>query len=56
LSKVTPNAWAQEGFLTLAQGGALADIYEPIAGLLLMGGMLFATAVVIFRRRGLNRS
>ncbi len=56
LSKVTPNAWAQEGFLTLAQGGAMADIYEPIAGLLLMGGILFAIAVVIFRRRGLNRS
>ena len=55
VSKVTPNAWAQEGFLTLAQGGTMADIYEPIVGLLLMGGILFAIAVVIFRRRGLNR-
>lgn len=56
LSKVTPNAWAQEGFLRLAQGGTMVDIYEPIAGLLLMGGILFAIAVVVFRRRGLNRS
>jgi ABC-2 type transport system permease protein len=53
LSKITPNAWGLEGFTTLALGGGLADILLPIAALLVMGAVLFAVAVLMFRRRGI---
>jgi ABC-2 type transport system permease protein len=53
LSKITPNAWALEGFTTLALGGRVADILLPIAALLVMGGVLFTIAVIIITRRGI---
>jgi len=55
LSKITPNAWGQDGFIALALGGALSDILPSIASLLVMGAVLFSIAVVLFRRRGLAR-
>ncbi len=53
LSKITPNAWALDGFTTLALGGGLADILLPVAALLVMGAVLFTVAVVIITRRGI---
>ena len=55
LSKITPNAWGLAGFTTLALGGTLGDILPSIGPLLVMGAILFAIAVVLFRRRGLGR-
>jgi ABC-2 type transport system permease protein len=37
VGKITPNAWAMDGFTTLARGGDLADLAPDIAALLLMG-------------------
>ncbi len=54
LSKITPNAWAQQGFATLARGGALAQVATPILGLLVMAVGLFTLAVLLFQRRGLT--
>lgn len=55
ITKITPNAWAQEGFLKLAEGGGLVDIVEYAGALVLMGVVLFSVAVTVFRRRGLTR-
>jgi ABC-2 type transport system permease protein len=56
IGKITPNAWAQEGFTILAGAGTLADVRGSIVGLVVMGSILFGVAVVVFRRRGLLRS
>jgi ABC-2 type transport system permease protein len=53
LSKITPNAWAIEGFTTLAAGGTLSDIGGVILALSLMAIVLFALAGTLFRRRPL---
>ncbi|HJS20664.1 MAG TPA: ABC transporter permease [Anaerolineales bacterium] len=53
LSKITPNAWGMEGFTTLALGGTLADLAEPIIALLIMGAMLFSISVMLFNRKGI---
>ncbi len=55
IGKITPNAWAQEGFAILAGAGTLADVRGTIVGLVVMGSILFGVAVVVFRRRGLMR-
>jgi ABC-2 type transport system permease protein len=55
IGKITPNAWAQEGFAILAGAGTLADIRGTIVGLAIMGSLLFGVAVLVFRRRGLVR-
>jgi ABC-2 type transport system permease protein len=55
LGKITPNAWAQEGFTILAGAGTLADVRGMIVGLVVMGSLLFSVAVIVFRRRGLMR-
>jgi ABC-2 type transport system permease protein len=52
-SRITPNAWGLDGFLTLASGGRAADVAIPVLALLAMGGGLFAIAVAIMRRRGI---
>lgn len=56
LSKVTPNAWGMDGFVTLALGGRLADIRTPVAALLAMGALLFSIAVLILNRRGIAQA
>lgn len=53
VSKITPNAWGLDGFTTLALGGTLPNLREPIAALLIMGSVLFAIAVVLFTRNGI---
>ena len=53
ISKITPNAWGLDGFTTLALGGTLKNLAEPIMALLIMGALLFGIAVVLFNRNGL---
>ena len=52
ISKITPNAWGLDGFTTLALGGSLNQILGPVAALVIMGAVLFTTAVVLINRRG----
>jgi ABC-2 type transport system permease protein len=52
VGKITPNAWAMDGFTTLARGGDLADLALDIAALLAMGAILLAISVVLFSRKG----
>jgi len=53
ISRITPNAWGLDGFSILALGGGLGLILKPIAGLLVMGVVLFAVSLVFFNRRGM---
>lgn len=53
VSKITPNAWGLDGFTTLALGGTLKNLTEPITALLIMGTVLFGIAVVLFARNGI---
>ena len=53
ISKITPNAWGLDGFTTLALGGTVSNLREPITALLIMGVVLFSVAVVLFNRQGL---
>jgi ABC-2 type transport system permease protein len=53
LSKITPNAWGLDGFTTLALGGRLPNLLEPITALLIMGLVLFGAAVLLFNRNGI---
>jgi ABC-2 type transport system permease protein len=53
VSKITPNAWGLDGFTTLALGGTLPNLVEPITALLIMGAVLFGVAVLIFNRNGI---
>jgi ABC-2 type transport system permease protein len=53
LSKITPNAWGLDGFTTLALGGTLKNLGQPIMALLIMGVILFAVSVVLFSRKGI---
>ena len=53
LSKITPNSWGLDGFTTLALGGTLKNLIEPITALLIMGAVLFGIATVLFNRNGL---
>lgn len=52
LSKITPNAWGLDGFTTLALGGTLPALMEPITALLIMGSLLFGVSVFMFNRNG----
>ena len=56
LSRVTPNAWGLDGFTALARGGSFGSLALPLAALSLMAGLLFAAAVLVFRRSGLTRA
>jgi ABC-2 type transport system permease protein len=53
ISRITPNAWGLDGFTTLALGGTLKNLTEPITALLIMGVVLFGISVVLFNRNGL---
>ena len=53
LSKITPNAWGLDGFSTLALGGTLPNLAQPITALLIMGLVLFGIAAVMFNRNGI---
>ncbi len=41
------------GFLTLALGGGLAEIWKPLLALAVMGLILFIISSQLFKRRGL---
>jgi ABC-2 type transport system permease protein len=53
ISRITPNAWGLDGFTTLALGGTLPNLVEPITALLVMGSVLFGIAVILFSRNGI---
>jgi ABC-2 type transport system permease protein len=53
ISKITPNAWGLDGFTTLALGGTLRNLMEPITALLTMGALLFGISIVLFSRNGI---
>jgi linearmycin/streptolysin S transport system permease protein len=53
ISRITPNAWGLDGFTTLALGGNLSNLAEPISALLIMGTVLFGVAVLLFSRQGM---
>ena len=53
ISKITPIAWGLDGFTTLALGGTLSNLVEPVTALLVMGAVLFGISVVLFNRNGL---
>jgi ABC-2 type transport system permease protein len=53
MSRITPNAWALDGFTTLALGGTLADLSAPITALLTMGILLFLSSVLLFGKKNL---
>jgi ABC-2 type transport system permease protein len=53
ISKITPNAWGLDGFTTLALGGTLRNLTEPIIALTVMGAVLFVVAVLLFNRQGM---
>jgi ABC-2 type transport system permease protein len=50
VSRITPNAWGLDGFATLALGGTLRNLIEPISALLIMGAVLLGIAVLLFNR------
>jgi len=52
-SKITPNAWANNGFAILSLGGKLKDIQPNLIGLVIMGMVLFFTASYWISKRGL---
>ncbi|MBI5962458.1 MAG: ABC transporter permease [Chloroflexi bacterium] len=52
-SKITPNAWALDGFTTLALGGTLTNLSAPITALLSMGMILFLVSVLLFGKKNL---
>jgi ABC-2 type transport system permease protein len=53
ISKITPNAWGLDGFTTLALGGTLRNLMEPVTALLIMGALLFGVSIVLFGRHGI---
>ena len=53
VSKITPNAWGLDGFTTLALGGTLKNLGDPILALLIMGVVLFGVSVFLFNRNGM---
>jgi ABC-2 type transport system permease protein len=55
INKITPNAWAIEGFRILSVGGDLTDIIPEITALLIMGAVLFTFATLWISKRGLAR-
>jgi ABC-2 type transport system permease protein len=51
LSKITPNAWGLDGFITLGLGGSLISLGKPLLGLSVMGVVLFIVSILLFSRR-----
>jgi ABC-2 type transport system permease protein len=50
-SRITPNAWGLDGFVTLGMGGSLVDLGKPLLGLAVMGVALFVVSILLFSRR-----
>jgi ABC-2 type transport system permease protein len=55
LSKMTPNAWAIDGFYVLSIGGKLNNILPNVIALSVMGLALLSFASIWIRRHGLAK-
>jgi len=55
VNKITPNAWAIDGFYILSLGGKLKDIDTNLIALVIMGVALFLFASFWLKKRGLAR-
>lgn len=55
VNKITPNAWAIDGFYILSLGGKLQDIKTNLIALVIMGLVLFLFASFWLNKRGLAR-
>jgi ABC-2 type transport system permease protein len=53
VGKITPNYWGLNGFIILAEGGSLQDLWLNLAVLLGMAAVLLTVSVLIFNRKGL---
>lgn len=53
ISKITPNAWALDGFTELAFGGNIASLTTPLLALLTMGIVLFLISAFLFGKNNL---
>ena len=53
IAKITPNYWGQDGFMTLALGAGMGQIWKPLLALMIMGLVLFIVSSQLFKRRGL---
>lgn len=53
IAHLTPNRWGIDGFIALGAGGTLTDVTPQVMALVVMGTVLFAVAVLLFRRQGL---
>ncbi len=53
IAKITPNYWGQDGFMTLALGAGMGQIWKPLLALTIMGLVLFIVSSQLFKRRGL---
>jgi ABC-2 type transport system permease protein len=51
LSRITPNAWALDGFTQLGLGRGIPALIPSLVGLLAMAVILFTISVMLFRRR-----
>jgi len=51
ITKITPHAWALDGFTALNTGKTLVDILPSLGGLLAMAAILFVVSVLVARRR-----
>jgi ABC-2 type transport system permease protein len=54
-SRISPNRWGLDGFTTLAMGGRLINILNPVMALLVMALLLFMVSVILFSRRGIGK-
>jgi len=55
VNKITPNAWAIDGFYILSIGGKLDNILTNILALVIMGIVLATFAGFWIRKHGLAR-
>mgnify|MGYP001134585921 CR=1 FL=1 len=55
VNKITPNAWAIDGFYIISVGGKLDEIIPNLIGLVIMGSVLLAIASFWIRKHGLAR-
>jgi ABC-2 type transport system permease protein len=52
IAHLTPNRWGIDGFIALGAGGTLTDVMPQVMALVVMGMVLFAVAVLLFRWQG----
>ena len=53
INRITPNAWAIDGFYLLSVGGKLGDITQNILALIIMGIFLLVVSTILIKLRGL---